>query len=88
MTSPLDDMEIQEIQAWLDENLVSPAMAAQMLGIAQVTVTQHLRKGNLESIKIGRSWGVSRASIYKWTLIEKNKGGRPKGGGKSTGDRQ
>lgn len=45
------------------ENLISIAQAAKILGISRIAVYKKVKKGEIEAVRIGRSYAVDRRSL-------------------------
>ena len=63
-----------------EQEFISTAELAGMLGISRVAVFKKIKRGEIEAVKIGRSYAISRASVpslsaetsaHKKRLIEK-----------------
>ncbi len=46
-----------------EQGVVSTAELAKMLGVSRVAVFKKIKRGELEAVKIGRSYAISRASV-------------------------
>lgn len=59
----------------VENNLITTAQAASVLGVSQKMVQSLIKRGRLPAEKIGRIWVVRREDAEKH---ERGKGGRPR----------
>ena len=63
MPPPLPGQQPAPSAAGTNPDLMSPAEAAQYLGVSEADVLQTLEAGDLKGKKIGSTWRITRAAI-------------------------
>ncbi len=59
------------------DDWMTPAEAAQLIGVTQHQVRHLARKGIIESHRLGRSWVINRASAEAYARSERKPGPKP-----------
>ena len=49
------------------QDYVSTAYAARLLGVSQEAVSQNIRKGDIPAIRIGRNWAIPRKALREFS---------------------